>query len=123
MAVIWRDGGNARHLSDVLIENGATGLSGWTLTQATGISADGIWVVGYGLDPNGFREAFRANIRPSTSSTGGGGALDGVSLLVLGLIGWRSSGCGRQPPPNPNELPEIPSCGQSSRWVCIDMRS
>ena len=72
-------------LKDVLAANGATGLAGWSLNRATGISADGQWVVGSGTNPSGDEEAFLANISPHDS--GGGGALDITSLLALGLVG------------------------------------
>lgn len=61
---VWTQANGMRRLFDVLVEQGATGLSGWTLKEATGISADGNWVVGYGVNPNGLGEAFLANIAP-----------------------------------------------------------
>ena len=84
-------------LRDVLIANGATVPAGWALAAATGISKDGKWVVGNGVNPNGNDEAFIANIAPGDTVTasgggasggGGGGALDGISLIILGgLVG------------------------------------
>ena len=53
-----------QRLLDVLIANGVSGLTGWTLTRATGISADGNWIVGYGQNPSNQTEAFLANIAP-----------------------------------------------------------
>jgi hypothetical protein len=47
-----------RRLSDVLISGGATGLAGWTLMDATGISADGSTIAGTGINPSGKMEAF-----------------------------------------------------------------
>jgi hypothetical protein len=41
---------------------GATGLDGWALQYISGISADGSFLVGGGLDPAGFREGWRAHI-------------------------------------------------------------
>jgi hypothetical protein len=49
-------------LFDWLIANGITNLTGWTLTEAMAISADGNWVVGYGYNPFGQSEAFIADI-------------------------------------------------------------
>jgi probable HAF family extracellular repeat protein len=81
-------------LADVLTASGATIPAGWTLTAATGISSDGVWIVGNGLDPAGNHEAFIANIAPGATLTpsgggasGGGGALDELSLIALGLAG------------------------------------
>lgn len=61
-AFIWTQGNGMQSLRDVLIANGATGLDNWELREATGISADGKWVVGSGINPAGFNEAFLANI-------------------------------------------------------------
>jgi hypothetical protein len=55
------------NLRDVLIAGGATGLDGWRLTEARGVSYDGLTVVGTGIDPNGVSQAFVATIpEPST---------------------------------------------------------
>lgn len=61
-AFIWTADAGMQRLFDVLVARGATGLEGWTLTEANGISADGNWVVGSGLNPFGVQEAFRANL-------------------------------------------------------------
>lgn len=60
-AFVWTAIGGMQKLYDVLVANGATGLSGWNLIDAYGVSADGKWVVGRGWGPNG-NEAFLANI-------------------------------------------------------------
>lgn len=46
-----------RNLRDLLITNGVD-MTGWELTAATAISADGSVVVGYGTNPNGQQEAW-----------------------------------------------------------------
>ncbi len=84
-AFVWTEATGMKRLEDVLVASGATGLAGWSLDVATGISADGQWVVGSGTNPGGDQEAFLANISPAESG-GGGGALDGFSLLTLSLI-------------------------------------
>lgn len=48
-AFIWSDSTGTRNLRDVLISLGAAGLESWSLTSATGISADGSVIVGRGL--------------------------------------------------------------------------
>jgi hypothetical protein len=54
------------NLKDLLISNGATGLDGWLLTEATGVSYDGQTVVGTGIH-NGVTQAFVATVpEPST---------------------------------------------------------
>jgi probable HAF family extracellular repeat protein len=46
----------------------AKGVSttGWTLTVASGVSADGQVIVGFGTDPSGRQEGWIANLGPST---------------------------------------------------------
>jgi uncharacterized membrane protein len=61
-AMIWTQAQGMRNLQDVLSGSGATVPSGWRLTVATAISANGRWVAGYGYNPSGFREAFRASL-------------------------------------------------------------
>ena len=50
-----------RSLQDLLVGLGAD-LTGWRLAQATDISADGLTIVGYGQNPNGFTEAWIATV-------------------------------------------------------------
>jgi probable HAF family extracellular repeat protein len=57
-AVFW-DSSGVHDLRDHLVSLGA-GLTGWTLYQAMGVSANGVVVVGYGRNPQGNFEAFRA---------------------------------------------------------------
>ena len=75
VAAFWR-GGAAYSLSSYLEQNGATGLSGWTLTTAGSVSGNGSTVVGYGIDPAGYREGFVATINP---------APEPATIAVLGL--------------------------------------
>jgi len=84
-AFVWTQANGMERLEDVLAATGATGLTGWKLVSASAVSADGQWVVGAGTNPAGDEEAFLANISPPDS--GGGGSLDGLSLLALGLMG------------------------------------
>ena len=52
-------------------------LSGWTLEVANAVSADGLTIVGWGTNPDGFREAWIAVVpEPSTAL-----------LLACGLAG------------------------------------
>ena len=61
-AFVWTKADGMQSLRDVLIANGVAGLDNWELREATSISADGVWVVGQGINPSGDREAFLANI-------------------------------------------------------------
>lgn len=73
-AFVWTKAAGMRRLSDALIAGGATGLQGWTLTVANGISADGQWVTGWGVNPQGNTEGFLASLslatRPDTDWDG-----------------------------------------------------
>ena len=59
-AMIWTQAQGMRRLQDALVANGGFIPSGWRLTVATAISGNGRYIVGYGYNPSGFREAFRA---------------------------------------------------------------
>jgi uncharacterized membrane protein len=61
-AMIWDADHGMRDLKDVLTAAGASSVSGWTLQQATGVSADGTVIVGYGLDPLGQTQAWLAHL-------------------------------------------------------------
>jgi probable HAF family extracellular repeat protein len=61
-AFVWTQGEGMQSLRDVLIANGVTGFDDWVLYNANDISANGQWVVGNGMNPSGFEEAFLANI-------------------------------------------------------------
>lgn len=63
-AFIWTEAAGLRRLADVLIAKGGD-VTGWELNNARGISADGLWVVGDGINPDGNREAFLINLETS----------------------------------------------------------
>jgi len=52
-AFIWDAENGMRNFGDVLVNDCGLDLTGWTLRYATGISADGLTIVGWGLGPNG----------------------------------------------------------------------
>jgi probable HAF family extracellular repeat protein len=60
-ACYW-DSSGVHDLRDTLVGLGVD-MTGWTLYQAMGVSADGTVIVGYGRNPSGTFEAFRADIR------------------------------------------------------------
>jgi len=75
-AFIWDAASGSRYLQDVLQGFGLD-LTGWTLSRATDISADGLVIVGTGVNPAGNDEGWIAIIpEPSTGL-----------LLIVGLFG------------------------------------
>jgi probable HAF family extracellular repeat protein len=90
-AFYWAQGTGMLNLRDVLVFGGATGLEGWTLTEAHGVSYDGRTVVGTAIDPSGTTQAFVATV----------GAIPEPSAIVLSALAtlliaalylrWRSS--------------------------------
>ena len=78
-AFLWTSDGGMQNLRELLIAGGATGLTGWRLTQASAISADGRTIVGSGRNPAGNPEAWAATIpEPSTLTLA---ALSSFALL------------------------------------------
>ncbi|TVR95113.1 MAG: hypothetical protein EA406_14580, partial [Rhodospirillales bacterium] len=59
-AFLWDEAAGMRSLRNLLIDDYALGeaLTGWSLSDATGISADGRTIVGYGFNPSGETEAW-----------------------------------------------------------------
>ncbi len=73
-AAVWDAEHGLRSLYDILVADGVD-LSGWSLTVATGVSDDGLTIVGSGTNPIGDTEAWLAHIpEPAT-----------LSLLTFGL--------------------------------------
>ena len=75
-AFIWDAQHGMRKLQDVLVNDYGLDLTGWTLTEATDISDDGLVIVGNGYDPDGNSEAWIAII-PEPGN---------LCLLVLGVL-------------------------------------
>lgn len=59
-AYVWNAAHGHRHLHDVLENEFGVDITGWTLTSANGISADGTTIVGRGENPNGDEEGWIA---------------------------------------------------------------
>jgi len=78
--------GGMQALFDVLVANGVAAVTGWTLVEATGVSADGAWVTGYGINPMGQTEAFVLRCRCY-----GFGNSNTAVFFGPGCRGWRLS--------------------------------
>jgi probable HAF family extracellular repeat protein len=80
-AFIWDPANGICSLKQVLVNEYGLDLTGWHLTAATGVSADGRTIVGWGGNPNGFVEGWIAHLGtpviPTTSRLG---------LLLMGLL-------------------------------------
>ena len=72
---IWTAQQGMRKLSDVLISDLGLNLSGWRLRTATGISADGLTIVGMGLDPSYRSGCWIVQLPEPTS----------ISLMLIGV--------------------------------------
>lgn len=59
-AFIWDPVNGLRDLRSVLVKELGLDLSGWVLTSATGVSADGATIAGFGTNPSGSGEAWLA---------------------------------------------------------------
>ena len=78
-AFIWDEAHGIRRLQDVLVNNLGLDLSGLTLRAASGISDDGLTIVGWGEPTSGGTEAWIARLpEPGTLSLV---ALGGLALL------------------------------------------
>jgi len=61
-AFIWNATDGMLNLKEILVGSFGLDLTGWTLTAANGISGDGLTIVGTGINPLGFQEAWVATI-------------------------------------------------------------
>ena len=61
-AFIWDALNGMQSIQDILVNDLSLDLTGWQLEQVTGISADGLTIVGTGVNPDGDDEAWIAHI-------------------------------------------------------------
>lgn len=87
-AFIWDAARGMRNLKDVLV-GGGLDLSGWILAEARGVSADGRTVVGFGTNPAGQTEAWRATLAIEAPSLLGDYNGDGT-VDASDYVAWRA---------------------------------
>ena len=83
-AFIWTQSEGMRSLREMLMSDFGLDLSGWELSYATGISWDGLTIVGVGWGPSGY-EGWRVTL-PNPVPAPGAFLL---GILGLGMAGMR----------------------------------
>ena len=61
-AFIWDENNGLRNLQTILVDDFGMDLTGWHLTGASDVSADGMIIVGVGINPEGFEEGWIADL-------------------------------------------------------------
>jgi len=74
-ALMWDQDNGMQSLQSLLVNDYGLELTGWTLLSASGISANGLTIVGYGINPDGYEEAWVATVP------------EPCSLLLIGIGG------------------------------------
>jgi probable HAF family extracellular repeat protein len=82
-AFIWDARHGMRNLHEVLTNEYGLNVTGWQLSGARGISADGAVMVGYGTNPSGQTEGWIADLRPSIGITRRDAAV---------VVSWKTNG-------------------------------
>lgn len=87
-AALWTEnGGNVENLRDTLIADyGLSELEDWTLEVALGVSEDGTTIVGYGVNPSGQFEAWRAYLGNGCALAGDIDYDDDVDINDLAVL-------------------------------------
>jgi len=118
---LWTAETGVRSLKDILQDDCGLDLTGWTLSFAVAISADGLTIVGSGINPDGEQEPWLATIEPPPT-----GSLkatnpkppDGAEGVTTPLLQWTAGDTakfhdvyfGTNPTPGPAEL-------VAPRWI------
>lgn len=84
-AFIWTQADGMQKLATVLTAKGLN-LTGWILREARGISADGLTITGYGVNPQGQNEAYVAYLgsaAPCPADLTGDGFVDDTDFVIF----------------------------------------
>ncbi|MCK5001056.1 MAG: hypothetical protein KAS23_16045 [Anaerohalosphaera sp.] len=90
-AFIWYANHSMWNLKDLLENDFELDLTGWTLTRAEGISADGSTIVGFGTNPDGNKEGWIATCEPPYCSEPIPGDVDGnckIDIFDLAILAF-----------------------------------
>jgi probable HAF family extracellular repeat protein len=87
-AVLWTAATGEESIQDLLMAEGVS-TSGWTLFDATGISANGKIITGVGFDPSGNEEAWIVNLSATATPLPAALPLFATGLGGLSLLGRR----------------------------------
>ncbi len=79
-AFVWNAADGMQSVPDLLANSFGLDLTGWTLTRATGVSADGRTLVGQGTNPSGDSEAWLARVPLADEFTALAAGLQTTSL-------------------------------------------
>lgn len=94
LAIVWDAGRGWRSVASVLASAGVS-TAGWTLQFANAMSEDGTVIVGYGVNPLGQTDAFRANVplpcRADFNGVGGVTVQDIFDFLAAYFAGQASA--------------------------------
>ena len=72
---------------ELMLAGGDASLIDWVLLSATGVSANGKIITGFGIDPSGYTEAWVAHL--SNVPLAAALPLFATGLGAMGLVGWR----------------------------------